>query len=152
MSVWIGCGLTSMEMGMTERTIEKVLELKASLERVWEAITDAEELAQWFGDEAEMDLRPGGDASMFWNSHGRFAMKVEEVDAPHRLVWSWIHEPNVAFDRAPSTRVEWVLTAREDGGTTLRLRESGFLTDLHHQQNTEGWHEELDELMHLVEE
>ncbi len=137
---------------MTERTIEKVLELKAPLERVWEAITDAEELARWFGDEAEVDLRPGGNASMIWAAHGRFAMRVEEVEAPHRLVWSWIHEPNVAFDRVPSTRVEWVLTAREDGGTTLRLRESGFLTDLHHQQNTEGWHEELDELMRLVEE
>ena len=135
---------------MAERTIEKTLELKAPLDRVWEAITDAEELAKWFGDEAEVDLRPDGEASMFWESHGRFAMRVEEVEAPHRLVWSWIHEPNVAFDRAPSTRVEWVLTAREDGGTTLRLRESGFLTDDHHQQNTEGWDEELAELVDLV--
>jgi uncharacterized protein YndB with AHSA1/START domain len=136
---------------MTERTIEKVLELTASPERVWQAITDADELAHWFGDEAEMDLRPGGDAFMFWNSHGRFAMRVEEVEAPRRLVWSWIHEPDVAFEDAPSTRVEWMLTPREDGGTTLRLRESGFLTDNHHQENTEGWDKELAELVELVE-
>jgi hypothetical protein len=39
---------------------------------------------------------------------------------------------------------------RPDGGTTLRLRESGFLTDLHHRQNTEGWDEELGELRELL--
>ena len=42
---------------MAERTIEKTLELKAPLDRVWEAITDAEELAKWFGDEAVIDIQ-----------------------------------------------------------------------------------------------
>ena len=51
---------------------------------------------------------------------------------------------------SPSTRVEWELTARDDGGTTLFLRESDFRTDLHHEQNTEGWTEELAELIELL--
>ncbi len=46
--------------------------------------------------------------------------------------------------------MEWRLTARDDGGTTLLLRESGFLTDLHREQNTEGWTAELAELMELL--
>jgi uncharacterized protein YndB with AHSA1/START domain len=65
-------------------------------------------------------------------------------------VWSWVHEPDVAFEDAPATRVEWELTARDDGGTTLYLRESGFLTDHHHHQNTTGWDEELGELVALL--
>lgn len=136
---------------MSERTLEKVLELAASQERVWSAITDPAELSQWFGDETKLDLRPGGDGAMIWDSHGSFAVRVETVEPPRRLVWSWVHEAGVAFEDAPSTRVEWTLTAREDGGTTLRLRESGFRTDLHHEQNTGGWDEELGQLVTMLE-
>lgn len=131
---------------MSERTVEKVLELDAPVERVWRAITDPAELARWFGDEAEVDLRPGGDAAMTWENHGRYAMRIEEVDPPRRLVWSWVHEPDVAFEEAPATRVHWTLTPREDGGTTLHLLETGFRTDLHRGQNDEGWDAELGEL------
>ena len=133
-----------------ERTVERTLDLKASPERVWRAITDPAELTRWFGHEAEVDLRPGGDASMYWREHGRFAMRIEVVEAPRRLVWSWVHEPNVDFEDAPATRVEWTLTPREGGGTRLALRETGFRTDLHQQQNHQGWAEELAELEALL--
>lgn len=136
---------------MSERTLEKVLDFEASPERVWSAITVPEELSQWFGDRTELDLRPGGAGAMIWDSHGSFAVRVETVDPPRLLVWSWVHEADVAFDDAPATRVEWLLTPRENGGTSLRLRESGFRTDLHHRQNTDGWDEELGELVTLLE-
>jgi len=135
---------------MSERTIEKVVEFKAPLAEVWEAISKPEELSKWFGHRTELDLRAGGDGAMIWDNHGRYAVRVEEVDPPRRLVWSWVHEPGVQVDDAPSTRVEWTLTSREDGGTTLHLFESGFLTDLHHGQNTEGWDAELGELVDLL--
>lgn len=135
---------------MSERVVEKVVEFDAGIERVWTAITDPGELGRWFGDEAEVDLRPGGDAAMIWEQHGRYAMRVEEVDPPHRLVWSWVHEPGVAYDEAPATRVEWTLIPVSSGGTTLHLRETGFLTDLHRGQNDEGWDAELGELSELL--
>ena len=135
---------------MPEWVIEQKLELAASQEQVWQAITDPEKIAKWFGDEAEIDLRADGRGVMGWNAHGRFAVRVEEVTPPHRLVWSWVHEPGVAFEEAPSTRVEWKLTKLENGGTDLDLRETGFLTDLHHQQNTDGWKHELGELEELL--
>jgi len=53
-------------------------------------------------------------------------------------------------ERVWSAIVEWSLAPREGGGTTLRLRETGFLTDLHHQQNTGGWDEELGGLVQLL--
>ncbi|HIF56037.1 MAG TPA: ATPase [Gemmatimonadetes bacterium] len=141
---------TKTEKTMTEGVVEKTLHFEASRERVWKAITDPAELAMWFGDEAEFDLRVGGHGAMIWEKHGRYEMRVDEVEAPRRLVWSWIHESDVAFDDAPATRVEWNLTEREGGGTTLYLRESGFLTDLHHEQNTNGWKHELGELEELL--
>lgn len=135
---------------MDERTIEKVLELPVAPMDVWEAISEPSQLSKWFGHRTELDLRPGGDGAMIWDNHGRYAVRVEEVDPPHRLVWSWVHEPDVQFADAPSTRVEWTLTPREDGGTTLHLFESGFLTDLHLGQNQNGWDAELGELVDLL--
>jgi uncharacterized protein YndB with AHSA1/START domain len=56
----------------------------------------------------------------------------------------------VDFEAAPFTTVEWVLAETADGGTTLRLKESGFLTDEHQGENDRGWEEELGHLAALV--
>lgn len=133
-----------------ERIVEKTLEFDASIEQVWRAISEPSELSQWFGDEADFEAVAGAEGAMIWREHGSFALKVEEVEPPTRLVWSWVHEPDVAFSDAPATRVEWQLTDRKDGGTTLFLRETGFLTDLHRGQNDGGWDEELGELIALL--
>ena len=126
--------------------IERTLELSASPERVWKALTDPQELAAWFPDEAEVDVRANGGGWWRWEKHGRFAVRFEIVEAPRRLVWSWSHEPGKAIDEVPTTRVEWTLTPRAGGGTTLTVRESGFLTEKHRKENTEGWEHELGEL------
>ena len=64
---------------MPARVIKQRLELTASQEHVWQAITDPEKIAKWFGDEAEIDLRADGHGVMGWNRHGRFAIRVEEA-------------------------------------------------------------------------
>jgi len=128
-------------------SIEKKLELDASPERVWRAITEPAELAAWFGDFAELDLRPGGSGWFGWKKHGRFAVRVEVVEPPHRLAWRWSHEPDIPLGEGPSTLVEWRLTARPGGGTLLELRETGFETRQHWQENTQGWKSELGELV-----
>jgi len=131
-----------------ERIVKKTLEFDAPIERVWRAITDPAELAQWFGHEANLDaLTPGADGTMVWHEHGSYALRVVEVTEPTRFVWRWVHEAGTPFDDAPSTLVEWTLSSREDGGTTLRLRESGFLTDKHQGENDGGWNAELGELV-----
>ena len=45
------------------------------------------------------------------------------------------------------TTVEFELTERAGGGTTLLVRESGFLDEKHRAGNTEGWGEETAELV-----
>ncbi len=136
---------------VAERVIERTEVFAASIERVWRAISSPDELSRWFGHEARLELEPGFEGAIVWENHGSFAVRVEEVQPPRRLVWSWVHEPGVPFTEAPATRVEWTLAERPDGGTTLHLRESGFRTDEHFGQNTEGWAEELAELHALLE-
>lgn len=134
---------------MTE-AIERTLELSAEPARVWSALTETAELIKWFPAEAEFDLRPGGEGWFAWPEHGRFALRVETVEPPLRLAWRWARDRDVAIDDGRSTLVEWTLEPREDGGTRLSLRESGFARDEDRRGNEEGWTEELAELESLL--
>lgn len=131
--------------------IERTLELAAPIERVWRAITDPDELARWFPQRASWDLRPGGTGTFFWDGRGEFPILVEAVDAPRYLAWRWALEAGSdPVSDESATLVEWWLGARADGGTTLRIRESGFRTQEHRTGNEQGWTEELAELVGIL--
>ena len=131
--------------------IERRLELSSDIERVWKALTDPNELAKWFPDRAGLDPRPGGSGWLEWDDHGRYHIRVETVEPPHRISWSWNHGPGVEFDPEKSTLVEWTLSEREGGGTVLELRESGFPSEKEYRDNQGGWTAELGELADLFE-
>lgn len=131
--------------------IERTLALQAAPERVWQALTDPKELAEWFPDETvELDVRPGGGGWWKWTAHGRFAVRFEVVERPRRLVWSWSRDADTPVGDGPTTRVEWTLTPRKDGGTTLTLRESGFVRPEDRASNVKGWEHELGELQEFL--
>jgi uncharacterized protein YndB with AHSA1/START domain len=139
------------DMTVVLPAIERVLELDASPERVWRAISDADELARWFPQRASWDLRPGGKGTFFWEGHGSFPIRIEAVDPPSYLAWRW----GSAAEEDPSTSdsatlVEWWVEPGAQGGTTLRLPESGFRTESGRAGNDEGWTEELAELTDLL--
>ena len=71
-------------MGFPDR-IERTVEIAHPPAKVWAALTTAEGLGAWFGNEATIDLRPGGSASMRWD-HGHTAdMRIvlgQPVDVP----------------------------------------------------------------------
>jgi uncharacterized protein YndB with AHSA1/START domain len=132
-------------------TIQRELILPAPPERVWAALTQADQLAAWFGTQAAIDLRPGGAITFIWDGStgpvGNNSGVVEIVEPPRRFVFRW---QSFAAD-VPSTRVEFTLEPHSEG-TLLRLVESGFASlpphmriDCH-ERNTEGWQRELAEL------
>jgi uncharacterized protein YndB with AHSA1/START domain len=101
--------------------IERELTLPASPETVWEALTDPDWLREWLADEAELQLRPGGDARFRVGEETRTGW-VEEATPPAdgaagRLAFWWEHEGE------PASRVALELTAADDG-TRLRVVES----------------------------
>lgn len=131
--------------------VEKVLHLAASPGRVWRALTDPAELACWFPDETDLQPRQGSVGWFDWRKHGRYAVRLEAIEPERRLVWTWAREPGKALETVNRTTVEWTLEPGEDGGTTLRLRESGFADPSSREANDRGWDTELDELVDYLE-
>jgi uncharacterized protein YndB with AHSA1/START domain len=137
-------------MGFPDR-IERTVELAHPPEKVWAALTTAEGLGSWFGDAAEIDLRPGGAGSMRWTAEG-FAvrMRVERVEPPTVFGYTWdIY--GLPEEDPRRTYVEFTLEPVASG-TRLTVVESGFaqLPDEIYRKafdgNTEGWGKELGEL------
>jgi uncharacterized protein YndB with AHSA1/START domain len=130
--------------------IERTVQLAARPERVWAALTTADGLAAWFGNEAEIDLRPGGSAWMKWSSGYRVGMRVERVEEPAVFAFTW-QIPGLPEDDPRRTYVEFTL---EPAGTGTRLRvvETGFAQlpdDVYRAEydgHTKGWQSELGEL------
>jgi len=131
--------------------IERTVDLAHPPAAVWAALTTAEGLAGWFGNEAAIDLRPGGAAWMRWTGEGFTAnMRVERVEEPRVFAFTW-RIYGLPDDDPRRTYVEFTLEPVA-AGTRLTVVESGFaqLPDDAHRKsydgNSEGWTKELGEL------
>src|SRR5919108_5025120 len=137
----------------TVGAIERQINLRADPARVWRALTDPEELAAWFGQAADFRAEAGATGWFEWDGYGRFQCVVEAVEPGRYLAWRGASEPNAPVDRSASTLVEWWVEPRPNGGTTLRLRESGLSDERSADENTYGWLEEVSDLQdHLATE
>ncbi|OLF11338.1 SRPBCC domain-containing protein [Actinophytocola xanthii] len=131
--------------------IERVVELAHPPAAVWAALTTAEGLGGWFGNEATIDLRPGGSARMTWTDGASASMRVERVEEPRIFGFTW-HIYGLPEEDPRRTYVEFTLEP-DVGGTRLTVVESGFaqLPDDAHDKafggNTQGWASELGELV-----
>ncbi|PWW66848.1 SRPBCC domain-containing protein [Actinokineospora spheciospongiae] len=137
-------------MGFPNR-IERTLDLAHPPARVWAALTTAEGLGTWFGNEARIDLRPGGTAAMSWTGGHKVEMRVERVEEPTAFGFSWPLE-ELPEDDPRRTYVEFTLEPAGDG-TRLTVVETGFAQlpdDAHrtaYDSHTQGWASELGELV-----
>ena len=117
---------------------------------MWAALTTAEGLGAWFGDDAVIDLRPGGVGPMRWSSGYTAQMRVERVEAPVVFGFTW-HIFGLPDDDPRRTYVEFTLEPA-GAGTRLTVTESGFAQlpdDIYgkaYDGNTDGWAKELGEL------
>jgi len=137
-------------MGFPDR-IERTMELAQAPDRVWAALTTAEGLSAWFGQQASIDLRPGGSASMKWDNGHTANMRVERVEEPAVFGFTWpIY--GLPDDDPRRTYVEFTLEPAGTG-TRLTMVESGFaqLAEEAHRTayegNSGGWPSELAELV-----
>jgi uncharacterized protein YndB with AHSA1/START domain len=131
--------------------IERTVEIAHPPAKVWTALTSAEGLGTWFGNEATIDLRPGGAAQMKWTEGHVADMRVERVEEPSVFGFTW-HIYGLPEDDPRRTYVEFTLEP-VDAGTRLTVVETGFSQlpddayDKAFHGNVEGWGSELGELV-----
>jgi len=136
-------------MGFPDR-IERTVDLAHPPARVWTALTTAEGLGAWFGDEATIDLRPGGSARMTWAGRYTVDMQVERVEEPSVFAFTW-QLVQLPADDPRRTYVEFTLEPA-GAGTRLRVVETGFaqlpedLCCKAYDSHTQGWSRELGDL------
>jgi uncharacterized protein YndB with AHSA1/START domain len=130
--------------------IERTVEIAHPPAKVWAALTTAEGLSAWFGQEVRIDLRPGGSAWMKWDNGHTADMRVERVEEPTVFGFTW-HIYGLPEDDPRRTYVEFTLQSAGTG-TRLTVVESGFAQlpeDAYRTAyggNTQGWASELGEL------
>jgi len=118
---------------MTDR-IEKTIDLKAPVERVWRALTDHREFSQWFGVQLETPFKPGqmsrGPITAGACGHDNVHLQavVQKMEKPRYFSFTWhpyAIDPKVDYSGEPPTLVEFTLE-KTAGGTRLKVVESGF--------------------------
>lgn len=143
--------------------IEKHIELKAPVARVWRALTDHREFGEWFrvrldgpfvaGQESRGRITYPGYEHVTWRA------VVREMVEERRFSFTWhpyAVDPGVDYDDEPPTLVEFRLEPRGDG-TLLTVVESGFerlpahRRDEAFRMNDGGWAEQMRNIRQHVE-
>jgi uncharacterized protein YndB with AHSA1/START domain len=119
-------GCATNEEAVVEVTREVVLE--APLEEVWETLTDPAELSEWFANDVELELEPGGDGVFRWDDGEERRAVVEDVDPLRRFAFTWEDgRVSIELDEVEGgTRVLVTETAGAGWSTALSLRALAF--------------------------
>jgi uncharacterized protein YndB with AHSA1/START domain len=114
--------------------IEEQVRLPQPPARVWRALTDPAELGAWFGmNIRSATITPGGQVLGSISSPGYehvvIDLLIEEMVPEQRFSWRWhphALERGADYSAEARTLVEFTLEPAADGGTLLRVTETGF--------------------------
>jgi uncharacterized protein YndB with AHSA1/START domain len=147
---------------MSDR-IEKVVDLKAPVARVWRALTDHQEFGTWFRVLLEGPFVPGqvsrGNITYPGYEHVRWEAVVQAIEPERRFAFTWhpyAVDPKADYSQEPPTLVEFTLEPIPTG-TRLRIVESGFdrlpahRRDEAFRMNEGGWTAQAENIARHVE-
>lgn len=117
---------------MANDRIEKRIELKAPVGRVWRALTDYREFGEWFRVKLEGPFVPGQTArgNITWPGYEHLVWEavVQAVEPERLFSFTWHPysvDPKMDYSKETPTLVEFRLV-EVAGGTLLTVTESGF--------------------------
>ena len=121
-----------MKLPIEQDRIEKQIELKAPVARVWRALTDHREFGKWFGVNLEAPFVPGQTARgrITYPGYEQYTLEavVQKMEPERLFSFTW-HPYALDLQRdyspEPPTLVEFRLEPKGDG-TLLTVTESGF--------------------------
>jgi len=146
--------------------IEKRIELKAPVSRVWRALTDPREFGEWFRVKLDGPFVPGqvsrGQMTYPGYEHVKWEAVVQKMEPEKLFSFTWPHpkshekgEYTGDYSNDPRTLVEFRLE-KTPNGTLLTLTESGFSNvpadrrDEAFRRNEGGWTEQMKNIERYV--
>lgn len=144
--------------------IERNIVIQAPRERVWRALSNAEEFGTWFGANlAGQSFVPGqrtrGQITISGYEHVWFDVVIECMEPPNLLSYRWhpyAVDPAVDYSQEEATLVTFRLQDAPGNGTLLSVVESGFDKVPPHRRleafrmNSRGWEAQLDNIARYV--
>jgi uncharacterized protein YndB with AHSA1/START domain len=138
-----------------ENRIEKRIELKAPISRVWRALTDYREFGEWFRVALEGPFVPGqpsrGHITWPGYEHVVWEAVIQKMEPEQLFSFTWHPysvDPNIDYSKETPTLVEFRLEEIATG-TLLVLTESGFENVPAHRRaealrrNDGGWEQQM---------
>jgi uncharacterized protein YndB with AHSA1/START domain len=96
--------------------------IQAPAEKVYQAITTADGLRQWWTADSAAEPRVGSVAEFgFFGRKTVFRMRIDELVPSQRIVWQCVGGP----DEWPGTRLTWELS-ENDGKTRVHFDHAGW--------------------------
>jgi uncharacterized protein YndB with AHSA1/START domain len=148
----------------TQDVVEKQIELKAPVARVWRALTDHEEFGEWFRVKLEGPFVPGevsrGYITWPGYEHLKWEVVVQAMEPEKIFSFTWhpyAVDPKVDYAVETPTLVEFHLEPIT-GGTLLKVKESGFSKvpearrALAFKMNDNGWAQQMGNIEAYVAE
>jgi uncharacterized protein YndB with AHSA1/START domain len=133
--------------------IERTVIIQAPRERVWRALSDAEEFGTWFGANLKgQRFAPGqrakGHITHPGYEHVFFDVVIQRMEPPALLSYHWHPypaDPQVDYEQEEPTLVTFTLAEAPGNATRLTVVESGFDKVPPHRRleafrmNSAGW-------------
>ncbi|HEY4308022.1 MAG TPA: SRPBCC family protein [Pirellulales bacterium] len=142
--------------------IEKSIEIKAPVARVWKALTDYKEFSAWFGVNLESPFVIGqatrGNITYPGYEHLVMEVVVQRIEPERLFSYQWhpyAVDPQVDYSQEPPTLVEFHLE-KTASGTRLTVIESGFdavpaaRRDEAFRMNSQGWAAQVERIAAYV--
>jgi len=147
-----------------QNQIEKRIELKAPVSRVWRALTDYRQFGEWFRVKLEGPFAAGQTARGHITFPGyenlKFEAEVQKMEPERFFSFTWhpyAVDPKRDYSKETPTLVEFRLK-EIPGGTLLTVTESGFDKVPANRRaeafrmNDEGWGIQLENIAKYVAE
>jgi uncharacterized protein YndB with AHSA1/START domain len=142
--------------GAPEQVVTVRRTFDADRKTVFEAWTDPDAIADWFGGataeilSAVVDLRVGGAWQLTARDRGLMGTVrgiYREVEPPARLVYTWSWDPPAG----PGTESLVTVEFREVGdGTEIVITHEGLVTEQGVAFHEQGWTDSLEELARVL--
>lgn len=142
--------------------IEKSIELKAPISRVWTALTDHQQFGTWFRVKIESPFKAGeishGHITYPGYEQVKWEAFIQKIEPEHYFSYTWhpyAIDPKQDYSTEPSTLVEFKLE-KIPSGTLLVVTETGFEKIPEYRRaeafrmNDGGWAEQIKNIEKYV--